>query len=55
MKKLLIFAAIGVVVVAAAMMSKFGGGSDAKQVELTEAEFKLINSSILASGTLAFR
>ena len=55
MKKLLIFAAIGVVVVAAVMLSKMGGGSDAKQVELAEAEFKLINSSILASGTLAFR
>jgi len=55
MKKFLIFAVIGVLVVAIPMLSKFGGGTDAKQVELAEAEHKLINSSILASGTLAFR
>ena len=55
MKKILIFAAIGILVVAIPLLSKLGGGPDAKQVELTEAEFKLINSSILASGTLAFR
>ena len=55
MKKILIFAIIGVLVIAIPMLSKFGGGTEAKQVELAGAEYKLINSSILASGTLAFR
>ena len=55
MKKILVFAAIAVVVVAVPLLSKFGGGQDAKQVELAEAEYRLIKSSILASGTLAFR
>jgi HlyD family secretion protein len=54
-KKILVFAAIAVVVVAVPLLSKFGGGQDAKQVELAEAEYRLIKSSILASGTLAFR
>ena len=55
MKKFLVFAVIGVLLVAIPLLSKLGGGSDAKQVELAKAELKLINSSILASGTLAFR
>ena len=55
MKKILVFAAIAVVVVAVPLLSKLGGGQDAKQVELAEAEYRLIKSSILASGTLAFR
>ena len=55
MKKILVFAVIAVVVVAVPLLSKFGGGQDAKQVELAEAEYRLIKSSILASGTLAFR
>jgi len=54
-KKILVFAAIAVVVVAVPLLSKLGGGQDAKQVELAEAEYRLIKSSILASGTLAFR
>jgi HlyD family secretion protein len=54
-KKILVFAVIAVVVVAVPLLSKFGGGQDAKQVELAEAEYRLIKSSILASGTLAFR
>ena len=37
MKKILVFAAIAVVVVAVPLLSKFGGGQDAKQVELAEA------------------
>ena len=36
-------------------MSKLTSGSDAKQVEIQQAERKLIRSSILASGTLAYR
>ena len=55
MKKILVFAAIAVVLVAVPLLSKFGGGQEAKQVELAEAEYRLIKSSILASGTLAFR
>jgi HlyD family secretion protein len=55
MKKFLVFAVIGVVVVAIPLFSKFRGGSDAKEVEFSAAEYRLIKSSILASGTLAFR
>lgn len=55
MKKILIFALIGVLVVGVPLLSKYTGGHDAKQVELEEAGLRLIKSSILASGTLAFR
>lgn len=55
MKKILVFVAIGVIVVAVPLFSKFKGGTEAKEVELSQAEFRLIKSSILASGTLAFR
>ena len=55
MKKILIFAVLAVLLVALPLISKFTGGSDAKQVEVEKVEFKLIKSSILASGTLAYR
>ena len=55
MKKLLIFALIGALVIGVPLLSKYTGGNDAKQVELEEAGYRLIKSSILASGTLAFR
>ena len=55
MKKILIFAGLAVVLVGLPLLSKFTGGSDAKQVEVQAVEFTLIKSSILASGTLAFR
>lgn len=55
MKKILVFAVICAVLVAAVLVSKFRGGGDAKEVEMATAEFRLIKSSILASGTLAFR
>ena len=55
MKKMLIFAVLAVLLVGLPLISKFTGGSDAKQVEIETAELKLIKSSILASGTLAFR
>jgi HlyD family secretion protein len=55
MKKILIFVAIGVALVAIPLLSKFAGGEDAKEVEFATAERTIINSSILASGTLAFR
>jgi HlyD family secretion protein len=54
-KKVLIFAVIGVALIAIVFLSRGRGGGDAKQVEMAEAKYKLINSSILASGTLAFR
>ena len=55
MKKILIFAGLAVLLVGLPLISKFTGGSDAKQVEVQQVEFKLIKSSILASGTLAYR
>ena len=55
MKKILIFAGLAVLLVGLPLLSKFTGGSDAKQVEIQTVEYKLIKSSILASGTLAFR
>jgi len=55
MKKILIFAGLAVLLVGLPLISKFTGGTDAKQVEIQKVEYKLIKSSILASGTLAFR
>ncbi|MBT8146847.1 MAG: efflux RND transporter periplasmic adaptor subunit [Gammaproteobacteria bacterium] len=55
MKKILIFAGLAVVLVGLPLIAKFTGGTDAKQVEIQKVELKLIKSSILASGTLAFR
>ena len=55
MKKILIFAGLAVLLVGLPLLSKFTAGKDAKQVEVQAVEFKLIKSSILASGTLAFR
>jgi len=55
MKKILIFAGLAALLVGLPLISKFTGGSDAKQVEIQAVEFTQIKSSILASGTLAFR
>ena len=55
MKKILIFAGLAVLLVGLPLISKFTGGTDAKQIEVQKVERKLIKSSILASGTLAFR
>lgn len=55
MKKILIFTALVVLLIGLPLISKFTGGGDAKQVEIQAAELKLIRSSILASGTLAYR
>jgi HlyD family secretion protein len=55
MKKILIFAALAVLLIAVPFISKLTRGTDAKQVEVQEVELKLIKSSILASGTLAYR
>lgn len=55
MKKILIFAGLAVLLVGLPLLSKFTAGTDAKQVEIQVVEYTLIKSSILASGTLAFR
>jgi HlyD family secretion protein len=55
MKKILIFAVLAVLLVGLPLVSKFTGKNDAKQVEIQTVELKVIKSSILASGTLAFR
>ena len=55
MKKILIFAGLAVLLVGLPLISKLTTGTDAKQVEVQKVELKLIKSSILASGTLAFR
>jgi HlyD family secretion protein len=55
MKKALIFVVLAMLLVGVPILTRYTGGSDAKQVEITVAENKLIKSSILASGTLAFR
>jgi len=55
MKKILIFTVLAALLVGIPLVSKFTGDSDAKQVEIQKVELKLIKSSILASGSLAFR
>ena len=55
MKKILIFAGLAVLLVGLPLISKFTGGTDAKQVDIQKVDLKLIKSSILASGTLTFR
>jgi HlyD family secretion protein len=55
MKKIVIFAVLAALLVGLPLVSKFTKNTDAKQVETQKVEFKLIKSSILASGTLAFR
>ena len=55
MKKILIFAVLAALLVAVPLISKLTRGTDAKQVEVQKVELKLIKSSILASGTLAYR
>ena len=55
MKKILIFVVLAALLVAVPLISKLTRGTDTKQVEVHEVELKLIKSSILASGTLAYR
>ncbi len=55
MKKILIFAVLAALLVGLPIVSKLTRGTDAKQVEIQKVEYKLIKSSILASGTLAYR
>ena len=55
MKKILIFAVLAALLVGLPIISKLTRGTDTKQVEVQTVELKLIKSSILASGTLAYR
>lgn len=55
MKKFLIFTVIAVLLVGVPLVSKLTRGTKAKQVEVETVENKVIRSSILASGTLAYR
>ncbi|MEM1410920.1 MAG: efflux RND transporter periplasmic adaptor subunit, partial [Pseudomonadota bacterium] len=55
MKKVLIFAGLAAALVALVYWSKFNRGGDADEVQVETAEYQLIRSSVLASGTLAYR
>ena len=55
MKKILIFVVLAALLVGLPIISKLTRGTDTKQVEVQTVELKLIKSSILASGTLAYR
>ena len=52
MKKLLIAAAIAVVVIGVPIINSLTGGQDKKQVDISAVEKRTIEASILASGTL---
>jgi len=54
-RKILIFGGLAILLVGLPLVSKLTGGRDARQVEMHQVELKPIKSSILASGTLAFR
>ena len=55
MKKLLIFAGLAALLIGIPLIAKITGAVNAKQVDVREVEAKLVRSSILASGALAFR
>ena len=55
MKKLLIFAGLAVLLIGIPLIAKITGAVNAKQVDVRKVESKLVRSSILASGALAFR
>ena len=55
MRKLLIFAGIAIALAALIALSRRNRGDSGEAVDIAEAERKLIRSSVLASGTLAYR
>ena len=55
MKKFLVFAGLAVALVALVMFSRLNRGADAEEVDVAAAERKVIRSSVLASGNLAYR
>lgn len=54
-RKVLVFAGLGVLLVGLPLMSKLMRGDDGKAVEVTPAAAETIRSSILSSGSLAYR
>lgn len=55
MKKALIFTGLAILLVGLPLVAKFNRGGDVAEVEIQPVERKVIKSSILASGTLAYR
>lgn len=55
MKKILIFGVIVILLIGLPLYSKFNRGGDVDEVDVEAASLKVIKSSILASGTLAYR
>lgn len=55
MKKFIIFAVLAALLIGLPLIAKLTKGTDVKQVEVQAVEYRLIKSSILASGTLAYR
>jgi HlyD family secretion protein len=55
MKKFLIFAGLAAALVALVLFSRLNRGGDVDEVDVAAAELKLIRSSVLASGNLAYR
>lgn len=54
-RKLLVFLAIGTVLVLAVVFSRVGGSDSAKLVEITTVQTETVRSAVLASGQLIFR
>ena len=54
-RKLLVFVALGVALVALPLVARFGRGDSAKEVEAASVQAQAIRSSVLASGVLAYR
>lgn len=54
-RKLLVFLAIGIVLVLAVVFSRVGGSDSAKLVEITPVQTETVRSAVLASGQLIFR
>lgn len=55
MKKFLVFAGLAVALVSLVMFSRLNRGADVDEVNVAAAERKVIRSSVLASGNLAYR
>lgn len=53
-RKALVFIGLGVLLVGLPLLGKLTGGDDGKPVEVTPVEAKVVRSSILASGVLAY-
>lgn len=54
-RKLIVFAALGVALVALPLVARLGRGDAGKEIEATTVQAQAIRSSVLASGVLAYR